>query len=174
MDSPGRDDVRANCTSSAKRADQETFMKTVTVLSALTRRAALPLLALALLAGCASQEGVNSGKPSADASAATSPGASTAPDLGAARKALLDGAILVDVRSAAEFAAGHPASATNVPLDEIAGKAGSLWKKETNLVLVCASGHRAARATESLRSLGFTSVTNGGTVASFPDPPRAP
>lgn len=111
--------------------------------------------------------------PSAEQGMGTSPAASpspTTPDLAAAKKALESGAVLVDVRTAAEFAEGHAEKSVNVPVDQIASKAESLWGKKTKLVVVCASGHRAGRAVEELRARGYADVTNGGAVDSFMAP----
>lgn len=119
--------------------------------------------------------GVGCAKPSppaeqtTGASTVASPIATT-PDLTAAKKALEAGAVLVDVRTPGEFAEGHADKSVNVPVDQIASKAESLWGKKTKLVVVCASGHRAGRAVEELRARGYSDVINGGTVDSFMAP----
>ena len=77
---------------------------------------------------------------------------------------------LIDVRTPGEFEDGHPKQATNVPVDVISGRAPGLWPKDTKLVLVCQSGRRATRAVKELRALGYTAVTNGGSVESFGSP----
>lgn len=83
-----------------------------------------------------------------------------------------DGHVYVDVRSSAEFAAGHPAGAYNVPLLEsgpfgrlapnpdflrvIAG----LFASDAKLLMGCQVGGRSQRAAEILLSHGFTDVAN--------------
>jgi rhodanese-related sulfurtransferase len=64
-------------------------------------------------------------------------------------------AILVDVGSAAEFAAGHPAGAKSVPFDALATSGDLPKNKALPVVVVCPSGARAARAAGILRKLGF-------------------
>ncbi|MEZ4732126.1 MAG: rhodanese-like domain-containing protein [Caldilineaceae bacterium] len=63
-------------------------------------------------------------------------------------------AVIIDVRTADEYAAGHIAGAVNVPLDTLAQ---SLDKIPTDkpVMVYCASGHRAGMALSSLRILGY-------------------
>jgi phage shock protein E len=66
---------------------------------------------------------------------------------GAARTYLLQGALIVDVRTNAEFQAGHIGSAIHVPLDEIDTLAPRRLKdKDQVLLLHCASGMRSSLA----------------------------
>ncbi|WP_299454852.1 rhodanese-like domain-containing protein [uncultured Pigmentiphaga sp.] len=67
-------------------------------------------------------------------------------------------AIFVDVRSPAEFAAGHIAQSRNVPVAELAQKAGSLPKNKP-LILVGATGRDAAKALAQFKAQGFAEVT---------------
>lgn len=91
------------------------------------------------------------------------------PDItGAAARALLaDGARLIDVRSAAEFNAGHLKGARNVPVGEIRHRAGELGDKSRPVILYCASGARSAMAKRTLQSAGFTKVYNLGAMANW-------
>lgn len=133
-----------------------TFLRTSTPLAlVLTTLFAASVLAEA----CTPGEGTHEG--------ASAPSVSTEPNVEAARSAVKSGAVLVDVRSRAEFASGHARGALNVPVDEIGAKAPSLWPKDTSLVVVCASGHRASNAAKTLRALGYTTITNGGSHESF-------
>jgi rhodanese-related sulfurtransferase len=74
-----------------------------------------------------------------------------------ATRLINDGAVVLDVREPAEFAAGHLANSRNIPV-------GDLDKRVTDLpankpvIVVCASGSRAARAASSLRKAGRTDV----------------
>ena len=76
---------------------------------------------------------------------------------------LADGAVVVDVRSPSEFAAGHVADALNIDLDseDFEAKVDALDKGRT-YVVYCGTGSRAAQAIESMAELGFTDLVNGG------------
>ena len=69
------------------------------------------------------------------------------------------GAKLVDVRSPAEFRGSHPKGARNVAPDQIKRDATGL-KRDDELLVICASGHRSSRAARQLAGLGFTNVSN--------------
>ena len=72
-----------------------------------------------------------------------------------------EGATIVDVRTAAEFAAGHAGGTRNIPLDELVARSGEL-DPERWVVLCCASGTRSAMAARLLRGRGFRKVANAG------------
>jgi rhodanese-related sulfurtransferase len=76
------------------------------------------------------------------------------------------GALVVDVRTTAEFGAGHIASAVNVPLDMLHQAAAS-WDKNQAVVVYCATGARSAEAASYLAGAGFKKVHDltGGVVA---------
>ena len=65
---------------------------------------------------------------------------------------------LVDVRTPAEFEAGHIPGAVNVPLDVLKGRLDDLCQVLTgqDVVLVCRSGQRAGQAQEALQQAGLT------------------
>ncbi len=89
----------------------------------------------------------------------------------------------IDVRTVAEFDAGHPAGAYNVPLlvDGPGGRAPNAsfvpavtktFQRDQKLVVGCLAGGRAARAAELLEGAGFTNLAIqtagwGGLVDSF-------
>jgi rhodanese-related sulfurtransferase len=65
--------------------------------------------------------------------------------------------VVLDVRTPAEFAAGHVPGARNVSHDQLAAKLGELSSlKDKQLVLYCRSGRRSALAGQTLRDAGFT------------------
>jgi rhodanese-related sulfurtransferase len=67
-----------------------------------------------------------------------------------------DKAQVIDVCSAAEFAASHVAGAKNVPLEQIGAQAKGLpHNKKIPLVVVCASGVRSGKAVAELHKLGY-------------------
>ena len=80
---------------------------------------------------------------------------------------LARGAQVVDVRSAAEFAAGHASGSVNVPLPEIDRRAGELDRSRP-VIACCASGTRSAMAARRLKRLGFADVLNGGSWRNLP------
>lgn len=84
-------------------------------------------------------------------------------------KALIDeGAFLVDVRSTAEFAAGHVKGSVNIPVDTIASNL-SRFKNQKNIIVFCQSGGRSSMAKSILKQNGFTDVVNGGTWKKISD-----
>ena len=68
-------------------------------------------------------------------------------------------AVLLDVRSAAEFEKGHIPAAVNIDINspQFTEKAGALDKGKTYLVN-CAVGMRSARACKKLETMGFTNL----------------
>lgn len=76
-------------------------------------------------------------------------------------EALGPGALLVDVRSESEFAAGSVPGAINIPLDEVEASLSAL-EGRTPIVVFCRSGNRSAKARSILIEHGITDVVNGG------------
>ncbi len=72
---------------------------------------------------------------------------------------LQEGALLLDVRTKAEFLAGHHAGAVNIPLQELEVRLKELPSKK--IVTVCRSGARSAQAAIILNKNGFDAI-NGG------------
>lgn len=76
----------------------------------------------------------------------------------AATKALVaEGAVVIDVRSKAEWDEGHLPMAQLLPVDQIsASKAAALVpSKATKVVVYCRSGRRSAQAAQTLKGLGY-------------------
>ena len=74
-------------------------------------------------------------------------------------------AVMIDVRDAAEYAAGHATGARNVPLDQLEQKLPATVKnKALPVLLMCASGARAQRALATAKKLGYeqAQVVGGG------------
>ena len=80
------------------------------------------------------------------------------------------GAVLLDVRSAVEYAGGHIPGAVNVPLNQVPALD---LPKDTPLFLYCQSGARSARGCRALGQLGFTNVTNLGGILDYKGPVEA-
>ena len=69
------------------------------------------------------------------------------------------GALVLDVRDAGEYEAGHIIDARSIPAKEVAQRADSLKKfKEKPVVICCESGFASASAAKALRALGFSKV----------------
>lgn len=64
---------------------------------------------------------------------------------------------ILDVRTPEEFSGGHLRQSKNIPLGQLGERIGELDKASPVLV-VCASGPRAARAAAQLRRAGFGQV----------------
>jgi len=80
-----------------------------------------------------------------------------------AREYLRTGAVVIDVRSAGEFTAGHLAKAINIPLSEIATViARKVKNKNQVLLLHCQSGGRSGEARRKLKALGYEHAFNLG------------
>ena len=77
-----------------------------------------------------------------------------------------NGATLVDVRSAAEYASGHAPGTLNIPLPELGRRLGEI-PKSSPVVLCCASGSRSGMAKMVLMKNGYPNVYNIGTWRKF-------
>lgn len=73
-----------------------------------------------------------------------------------------NGAIILDVRSKAEYAGGHIKGSINISVDTLRNNLGKLKDKDKPIITCCASGMRSASARSILTSNGFTQVYNGG------------
>ncbi len=70
-------------------------------------------------------------------------------------------AVLLDVREAREWAAGHAASAVHIPIGEVIGRLGELPESDP-LYVMCRSGSRSARVAGYLQGQGINAVNVGG------------
>jgi rhodanese-related sulfurtransferase len=78
-----------------------------------------------------------------------------------------EGFVYVDVRTEAEFSAGHPPGALNVPVSskgvpnpDFVSVLESALGKDAKIVVGCGSGPRSRRAAEALARAGFTNVVD--------------
>ncbi|MBN8482412.1 MAG: molybdopterin-synthase adenylyltransferase MoeB [Xanthomonadales bacterium] len=72
-----------------------------------------------------------------------------------------DGAVLVDVREAAERAAGTPQDAHGIARDELIARIADVAPDRAQpLLLICASGRRSALARDALREHGYRDVAS--------------
>lgn len=77
------------------------------------------------------------------------------------KRMLSGGALILDVRTPAEFREGHAAGAMNIPLEALPVELKHLDKRKP-IVTCCRSGARSASATALLLRNGFM-AHNGGT-----------
>ncbi len=76
-----------------------------------------------------------------------------------------DGAILIDVRTASEFADAHLDKAINLTVDTISVNIETLVKdKNTKIIVYCRSGNRSATAADTLINLGYKNVYDLGAM----------
>jgi rhodanese-related sulfurtransferase len=75
------------------------------------------------------------------------------------------GAVLLDVREAAEWRSGHARGARHLPLSRLQQQPPAL-PAEAEVHVICAHGHRSLAAARLLRRAGFTTVysVRGGTA----------
>lgn len=72
-----------------------------------------------------------------------------------------NGAIIIDVRTPGEFNGGHIKGSKNIPLQGLQNGMKSI-PKDKAIITCCASGMRSANAKSVLKSMGYTTVENGG------------
>lgn len=73
------------------------------------------------------------------------------------KEAIDNDAFLIDVREVGEYAEGHIPDAINIPLRTLAQNVEQIPTDRT-VVVYCKSGYRAAMATATLQTLGFSNV----------------
>ena len=77
------------------------------------------------------------------------------------------GAVLLDVRDADEFAAGHIPGAVNLPLSSIRDAEDRFPDADTPLFVYCLSGARSSKAIAALGEMGYTKLTNLGGIRAW-------
>lgn len=78
-------------------------------------------------------------------------------------KAIENNAVLLDVRTAAEFAEGSIPGAINIPLQSLAGSIRRLKNKKA-IVVFCRSGNRSQMAAQLLKQQQVNDVIDGGGI----------
>jgi phage shock protein E len=124
-------------------------------------RAVVLLLVIAFFAACS-----KSPETSPPSQHVAVPGG-VAKDPAAAKQLIAAGAVVVDVRTPAEYGGGHVAGATNIPVGEIGKRVADVDKlvggdRSKPVVVYCSAGGRAAKAKSALEAAGYTHVVNGG------------
>lgn len=85
----------------------------------------------------------------------------------AVAEAIRAGARIVDVRTAAEFAAGAYPGAVNIPLQALGERLREI-PRGAPVVVYCASGMRSASAARVLAQAGYERVLNAGGLRDLP------
>lgn len=76
--------------------------------------------------------------------------------------------ILLDVRRADEFEAGHIPGAVNLPNEEIGTEEiPSLPDKAQTIYIYCRSGNRSKQAADKLLALGYTNIIEFGGIIDY-------
>lgn len=119
--------------------------------TSLISAAALAMAAVTGISAC------SSGSPAASSSAMATGAHLSATDFSTAMKA--PGTVVLDVRTPAEFAAGHLPEAKNIDIEgsDFATRIAALDKAATYAVY-CHSGNRSATAMERMTAASFTHV----------------
>ena len=77
--------------------------------------------------------------------------------------------IILDVRTAAEFAEKHIPGALNIPNETIGTEEiPELPNKEQLILVYCRSGNRSKQASEKLVALGYTNIVEFGGINDWP------
>ena len=116
------------------------------------------LAAIFLAASCTRSEPEKQAPPAAP---------KPAKDPDAANQLIADGAVVIDVRTAEGYQAGHLPNAVNIPVDEVESRLADADKlvggdHAKPVVVYCAKGGRAAKAKQVLENAGYQRVVNGG------------
>ena len=121
--------------------------------------------------GKATADAPASSIPSAAADASTSePLPDRDPEL--AHRLVEQGALLLDVRTPDEYAAGHIEGAVNIPHDQIADEIERIGEltgndKSKAIVVYCRSGRRSGLAKQTLAEHGYGRVSNLGGMSAW-------
>lgn len=75
---------------------------------------------------------------------------------------LKNGAVIIDVRSTAEFMGSANPKSINIPLDQLTEESLRKIPKGSPIILCCASGMRSGMAVGAVKNFGFSNVVNAG------------
>lgn len=76
--------------------------------------------------------------------------------------------LLIDVRTADEYAKGHIDGATNIPHEDLESKLAEIETyKDKQVILYCNTGNKSGEAAKLLLEKGFTNVNNAQGVEEF-------
>lgn len=72
------------------------------------------------------------------------------------RQLVAQGALLLDVRTPAEYQEGHVPDAFNLPVQELPSRLSEVGPTSRPIVVYCRSGGRSAQAAQLLTKAGYT------------------
>jgi phage shock protein E len=78
------------------------------------------------------------------------------------KRALREGAVIIDLRTAYEYDQGHIPRSLNIPVDRIKANIGRIRDLGKPVILCCAAGSHCREGAGVLRQAGITRVHNGG------------
>ncbi len=84
-----------------------------------------------------------------------------------AHRLVKEGAVLLDVRTPEEFAAGHVEGALNIPVQVLEQQLAKLPQKDRPIVIYCRSGRRSAAAKTLLEQAGYTKTYDLGAMSNW-------
>lgn len=80
--------------------------------------------------------------------------------------------VIVDVRSAEEYNAGHIPNAVSLPVEQIEAASDEVARilpdKQAEILVYCRSGKRSSRAAHALVQLGYTGIYDIGGLKDWP------
>ena len=79
----------------------------------------------------------------------------------------VEGAVLLDVRTAEEYGEGHIKNSINIPFDQLEKIKESVTDAFTPIYVYCETGEKNDEAAMELRKLGYYSVTELGGIADY-------
>ncbi len=79
-------------------------------------------------------------------------------------KMVKNGAVILDVRTAAEYKMGHLKNSVNIPLSQLRIDSIPL-KKSSKIITCCSHGLRSVKAVSILKEKGFKNTFNGGALS---------
>ena len=75
-----------------------------------------------------------------------------------------NGAVILDVRTSAEYKMGHIENSVNIPLSQL--RSDSIpFEKNSKIITCCSHGLRSVKAVTILREKGFKNAFNGGALS---------
>lgn len=86
-----------------------------------------------------------------------------------AKTLMVDGNIILDVRTIDEFESGHIPGAINLPLASIEEGDYGILEDQSQIILVyCRSGNRSSQASKLLAEAGYTKIYDFGGISDWP------
>ncbi len=122
------------------------------------------LLAVLTMTACGQSKSFTVEKPTCECSS-TCPCA-TVINQTKAEELIAKGAVLIDVRTDAEYRQGNIKGSVNIPVESIET---ITYDKDTVIIVYCRSGNRSSVAAKALKDMGYTSVYDFGSYSQWVD-----